>query len=280
VTGGHGGALPALVAVAVGTGYLVLAGGCGRGGGRRWSRWRGAAFLGGLCVLVVALGLPGHGFRAHMARHLLLGMVAPVGLVLGAPVTLLLRTLPRDRARALTRVLHGPPLRVLAHPVTALLLNPGGLVALYLTPLYAATTTRPWLNAAVHAHVLASGYLFAWVIAGPDPAPRRPGVPTRLFVLGAAVAAHATVAQLIYAGAPAVLPVDEADRRAAGDLMYYGGDLAELLLAMALLTTWRPRQHRAHDAGDLAVVVGVRRGKTGHAGRHNCKIDESRAARA
>ncbi|MEV5893244.1 DUF2243 domain-containing protein [Nonomuraea fuscirosea] len=36
--------------------------------------------------------------------------------------------------------------------------------------------------------------------AGPDPAPRRPSVPTRLVVLGVAVAVHAGLSQLMYAG--------------------------------------------------------------------------------
>lgn len=47
------------------------------------------------------------------------------------------------------------------------------------------------------AHVFTAGYLFAWVIAGPDPAPRRPSVPARLVVLGVAVAGHAVLSQLL-----------------------------------------------------------------------------------
>jgi putative membrane protein len=130
---------------------------------------------------------------------------------------------------------------VLAHPVTALTLYVGGLLLLYLTPLYAWTVTDPDLHRVVQVHFLAAGYLFAWVIAGPDPAPRRPSVPARLVVLGVAIAAHAVLAQLLYAGAVS-LPATTAQRQAGATLMYYGGDIAELLLAFALVSSWRPRR--------------------------------------
>jgi putative membrane protein len=202
-----------------------------------WSRWRAAAFLAGCAVLAIGLARPAHDLTGHMTQHLLAGMVAPLGLVLGAPVTLLLRTLPAPTARRLTRLLRSRPLRVATHPLTALLLTVGGLAALYLTPLYARTLTDPALHHLVLLHLVLSGTLFAWAVAGPDPAPHRPPVRTRLVVLGVAIAAHAALAQLLYAGLYVQAPATDADRQAAATLMYYGGDLAELLLAFALLQT-------------------------------------------
>ncbi|MEV4073254.1 cytochrome c oxidase assembly protein [Nonomuraea fuscirosea] len=107
------------------------------------------------------------------------------------------------------------------------------------------------LHAAVHVHFLLSGCLFAWVIAGPDPAPRRPSVPARLVVLGVAVAVHAGLSQLMYAGIGVDLPVPVEQRRGAAEIMYYGGDLAELMLAVALVLGWKPagRARRALAAG-------------------------------
>ena len=104
------------------------------------------------------------------------------------------------------------------------------------------------MHGLVHAHFFAAGYLFAWVIAGPDPAPRRPSVPIRLVVLGFAIAAHAVLSQLLYAGIFVQLPVPAAERQAAGELMYYGGDIAELLLALALVTHLASETARAPSA--------------------------------
>jgi putative membrane protein len=200
-----------------------------------WSSWRGAAFQIGAAVLVVGLALPVHDFTGHALQHLLVAMVGPLALVLGAPVTLLLRTLPVPAARRLTGLLRSRPARALAHPVTALLLTAGGLAALHLTPLYGRMLTEPALHQVVTIHFVLSGCLFAWVVAGADPAPHRPSVPARLVLLGAAIAAHATLSQLLYADAYVQVPATAADRQAGATLMYYGGDVAELLLAFAVV---------------------------------------------
>ncbi|MEV0159929.1 cytochrome c oxidase assembly protein [Nonomuraea fuscirosea] len=251
---GHGGMTPVvlvlvLVLVLAGAAYLVLAWRHGIG------RWRATSFLVGLALLAAAVTGPlaaaAADFRGHMLQHLLIGMLAPLFLVLGAPMTLLLRALPAARARRLGALLRHRAAHAVAHPVTALVLSAGGLVVLYCTPLYRHTLADGRLHAAVHLHFLLSGYLFAWVIAGPDPAPRRPSVPARLVVLGVAVAVHAGLSQLMYAGIGVDLPVPVEQRRGAAEIMYYGGDLAELVLAVALVLGWKPagRARRALAAG-------------------------------
>jgi len=129
---------------------------------------------------------------------------------------------------------------VLTHPVSALLLSVGGLWLLHLTPLYRASIANPTLHDLVTLHVLLAGVLFTWSIAGPDPAPHRASVPTRLVVVGVAVAAHAALAQLMYANLWVDIPATPGALRTGASVMYYGGDLAELLLALALLGSWRP----------------------------------------
>ncbi|SFT52054.1 putative membrane protein [Arthrobacter sp. ov118] len=234
---------------------------------RGWSNWRTASFLTGAGLLVLALmpglsPLPPGDFRGHMYQHLLIGMYAPLGLVLGAPVTLALRSLPRRHGRIIGRVLHSGPSLVLSHPVTALLLSLGGLGLLYFTPLYTMAIENEALHHLVHLHFFAAGYLFACSIAGPDPAPHRPSVPARLVILGVAIAGHALLAQLLYAGVFVHVPVPAAELRGAADLMYYGGDIAELLLALALVTTWRPQHtatrkpRQAKDSRSLPATSG------------------------
>ena len=254
--------------LAVAAGYLLLAA-RRRHEPRGWSTWRTGAFLTGSALLVLALlpGLIPYGdddFRGHMLQHLSIGMLAPLGLVLGAPVTLLLRSLPARHGRGIGRVLRSRPAHVIAHPVTALLLNLGGLAALYGTPLYGATGAHPVLHDLVHVHFLVAGYLFAWVIAGPDPAPRRPSVKARLVILGVAVAGHAIISQLLYAGLVVHVAVPAEQLHGGAVFMYYGGDITELLLAFALVVTWRPRRPTVargaagspYDSGRPVVVTG------------------------
>ncbi|MGN9810975.1 cytochrome c oxidase assembly protein [Micromonospora sp. BQ11] len=220
---------------------------------RGWRPGRTAAWLAGCAALAVALGPLADGPgdpRAHMAQHLLLGMVAPLGLALGAPVTLLLRVASPPVRHRVGRVLRARPLHLLGHPVSAALLTTGGLALVLLTPLYAAAERHPALHHGVHLHYLAAGYLFAWSVAGPDPAPRRPGLAVRVGALLGAAAGHAVLAKYLYAHA-AALPPGLTDRdvgalQDAARLMWYGGDVAELLLATALFATWyartRPRK--------------------------------------
>jgi putative membrane protein len=81
-------------------------------------------------------------------------------------------------------------------------------------------------------------------------------VPARLVVLGVAIAGHAVLSQLLYAGAFFQAAVPGAELRGAGELMYYGGDIAELLLALALVTFWRPRrQDRQQTPAHPAAAV-------------------------
>ncbi|WP_405666410.1 cytochrome c oxidase assembly protein [Streptomyces sp. NBC_01166] len=242
--------LPLTAVLLSASGYLLLVHRAhGRNPVRRWSRWRTAGFLTGCALLGAALLPPvstfaHQDFRGHMAQHLLIGMYAPLVLVLGAPVTLLLRTLSAARARRLTGLLHNRPVRVATHPVSTLVLSTGTLVVLYSTPVYNATMDAPGAHRLVLAHFLLSGCLFAHAIAGPDPAPGRPGVPARLVALGVAVAAHATISQLMYGGFLIDVRAPVGQVQGGAELMYYGGDIAELLLAGALVATWRPSPRR------------------------------------
>jgi putative membrane protein len=233
-----------LVAVAgMAVGYLA-ASGRARRGPRGWSGWRVAAWSAGCLVVAVAHLLPDPGdARVHMARHLLLGMLAPLGLVLAAPMTLFLRTAPPAARRVAVRLLRSPAVHLLGHPAVTAVLSVGGLYVALLAPLPA----HPLLD----VHYLAAGYLFVWSVAGPDPAPRRPGFRVRLVVLVLSAAAHAVLAKHLYA-----LAVADSER-AAALLMYYGGDVAELLLAIALFTGWyRRRARRGSARADLTGSAG------------------------
>lgn len=213
-----------------------------------FSAWRIASFTAGTALLVAAMVPPvsvlaHHDLRGHMAQHLLLGMYAPLGLVLGAPGTLLLRSLPARAARGLIRALGTRVVRVFVHPVTALVWNVGGMYLLYLTPLFVLSTNHAGVHVWVHLHFVVGGCIFTWAIAGPDPAPHRPGFVPRLAVLLVGAGTHATLAKLMYAyELPAGTPHDPEQILAAAQWMYYGGDIAELLLMIAFFTAWFRRR--------------------------------------
>ena len=237
---------------------MVLAAYCGAAvrqfrRGRHWSYWRTSGFVAGILLLLISMTPPvaelgHHSLQGHMIQHLLMGMFAPLALVLAAPVTLALRTLPATVGRRLVHFLRMPLIGALSHPVSAALLNVGGMYVLYLTPLYALSLTNPVVHVLVHLHFVIAGCLFTWAVAGPDPGPHRPGFWPRLFILFLSIAAHSLLAKFMFAyGWPRNAGHSLEDIEAAAQLMYYGGDLAELLLLVALFASrWKrwPTRHQ------------------------------------
>ncbi|WP_445156917.1 cytochrome c oxidase assembly protein [Halomonas sp. E14] len=236
--------LPLALACLVTVAYL-LAARRQRRLGNPWSHWRSAFFVLGSLLVILALAPPmmsraHHDLNSHMALHLVLGMLAPLAWVLAAPVTLLLRALPQAAARRVAAWLGSVPVRVVSHPLSALLLNIGGMYLLYLTPLYALSLHHALLHHWVHLHFLVAGYLFCWaILAAPDASPHRLSLHFRLGVLFLSMAAHALLGKLMYGYHwPRGTGHSVAEIQAAAQWMYYGGDLAELLLAVALLALW------------------------------------------
>ncbi|MGK5681181.1 cytochrome c oxidase assembly protein [Actinoplanes sp. URMC 104] len=245
--------------------------------GTGWPPGRALAWYAGLAAAAAAGFGHHHDFRAHMSAHLLLGMGAPLLLVLGRPVTLLLRALPVRPARRVARVLRTRPVRFLTHPVTAAVLDAGGLWLLSTTSLYAAMA-----HPLVQAHLLLAGYLFTASIVGRDPAPHRPGPLTRGTVLLAFVAAHGILAKHLFGHPPAGVPA--ADAEAGAQIMYYGGDLLHLTVivlffrelfpapagarpAWRLVSAGPAGELRDHAARDSDAAVADRPGERGHVRR-------------
>jgi putative membrane protein len=226
-----------LVCAAAGYAFALVA-------ARRRSPWPAHRtvlwYLGLACAAAALLGPAADAartsFTAHMLGHLLLGMLAPLLLVLAAPVTLLLRALPVGRARTVTRVLRSPAARVVSHPVTAGVLNAGGLWLLYATDLFHHAHASAPVGLAVHAHVLLAGCLLTSSLVGPDsrlhPVPLR----VRATVLVLFVAAHSALAKWLYAHPPP--GVSPPDARAGAQLMYYGGDVVDVGLMVLLALGW------------------------------------------
>jgi putative membrane protein len=157
----------------------------------------------------------------------------------------LLRVRPRHR---LLGLLHSRPVAALTAPAVVLLLHVGSLYAFYLPvlggPLAAAHGHHVHVHALLHVHMVATGCLLSWYLVGLDPLRRSGGVGTRMVVLLAAAAAHDILAKLLYASPPAWAGPAEEVRRGA-ELMFYGGEAVEVLLAVVLLGDWYARRTRA-----------------------------------
>ena len=225
-----------------------------------WPVTRSLAWYAGLAVAAAAGLGHHHDFLAHMSAHLLLGMAAPILLTLARPVTLLVRVLPAPRARRVTRILRTLPVRLLTHPVTAAVLDAGGLWLLYTTDLY---TSVPAI--VMELHLLLAGWLFTAAIIGRDPAPHRPGPRTRGLVLLAFVASHGILAKYLYGHPPAGVPV--ADAQAGAQFMYYGGDLLHLIVIALFLRVFlspageNDRHAARHSLADRPRQRGHVRGR-------------------
>jgi putative membrane protein len=225
-------------------GYLVAAGRLRRRG-NGWPPLRDVSFTAGGTGLAAAMVAPPvGGFTGHMVQHLVIGMVGPLLLVLGRPVTLVLRTIPARGRRPLLAVLHSAPAALPVWPPMAALLVAGGLWTLYRTPLFAAGEHDPWLHAAIHLHVVAAGALFAFAVCQLDPLRHRHSLPLRGAALVAVGAAHAILARSLYAAAPPGTNYSVSDVHTGAELMYYGGDAVEIALAVVLALQWYAGQGR------------------------------------
>jgi len=171
--------------------------------GDKWPVGRTISFAIGITAVDFAtsggLGLYAHfSFAWHMVAHMTLGMIAPIAIVLGAPITLALRTLPQGRNSeergvrgTLLSVLHSRYSSIIVNPVGALVIFDGSLFLLYFTSLFGTLMNTHAGHLFMNLHFLLAGFLFFHVIIGIDPNPKRPPFLVRIVTLLAAMSIHA-----------------------------------------------------------------------------------------
>jgi putative membrane protein len=235
-----------------------------RARGDHWSPWRTTSFLaGGLGTVVLATmsGLAAYDtslFAPHMVQHMLLTMVAPVFLSLGAPVTLALRTLPLGPRRTLLALLHSRFAALLTFPLVGWLLFVASPFVLYFSGWYEATLDNRLLHELLHVHFLAVGSLFFWPLLGVDPVPGRRSYPLRMLLVALTLPFHAFLGVAIMSvtddGAGLLAaehylelhPLREAvfQQQLGGGLLWASGDAVGLLFLGVLLTQWMRASER------------------------------------
>jgi putative copper resistance protein D len=171
--------------------------------GDKWPIGRTISFAIGISAVDFAtsggLGLYAHfSFSWHMVAHMTLGMIAPIAIVLGAPITLALRTLPQGRNSqergvrgTFLAVLHSRYSSIIVNPVGALVIFDGSLFLLYFTSLFGKLMNTHAGHLFMNIHFLLAGFLFFHVIIGIDPNPKRPPFLVRIVTLLAAMSIHA-----------------------------------------------------------------------------------------
>ena len=230
--------------------------------GDKWPVGRTIAFALGISAIDYAtsggLGVYAKfSFEYHMLAHMLLGMVAPIGIVLGAPITLALRTLPQGRnpeergvRGTLIALLHSKPAGIFTNPVVILAIFDGSLFALYMTPLFGNMMQSHLGHLLMNVHFLLAGILFFHVIIGIDPNPRKVPYIVRIVILFAAMSIHAFFAialiststlldQGYFVSLQTPWNLDLlADQHAGGSIAWAMGEIPILLALVATFIQW------------------------------------------
>ncbi len=254
--------------------------------GDRWPLLRTANWVIGwlvfIWVTIGALGIYGRvAFSWHMTLHMLEAMVVPIFLVLGAPVTLALRTLrsrvdgtlgPRELLLGLVR---SPYLKVVGNPIFAAAFFFMSLVVFYWTGLFDLALRTHTGHLVMTAHFMIAGYLFIWVLIGVDPGPPKWSPALRLIVLFATIAFHAFFGVSMMSGTTLLAPdfftaIDVSwirdplvDQRNGGAIAWAIGELPAVVLALLVATQWfrddkaegRRRDRHADRDGDAELVA-------------------------
>ena len=269
--------------------------------GDRWPVGRSVMWVLGWVVLIWATsGAPGiYGrvsFSWHMIGHMVIAMLAPILLVLAAPLTLVLRV-QRHRTdgtygvrEILLGLVHSRYLAVVANPVVAAVIFFASMVVFYYTPLFELALTTHTGHVLMVVHFLLSGYLFAMVLVGPDPGPRKWSPALCLVVLFATISFHAFFGVALQQGttllAPGFfgavrmpwVPDPLADQQRGGAIAWGIGELPTLALALLVTLAWvrsdaaEARRHDRQAARDGDADLAAYNARLARLAEHDAQL--------
>jgi putative copper resistance protein D len=245
--------------------------------GDTWPVGRTIGFLLGCLVLLLTTS-SGIGrympavFSVHMGAHMLLSMLVPILLVLGAPVTLALRALPAaGRADPpgprewLLAALHSKFSQLITNPFVATALFVVGFYGLYFGGIFDAAAGSHAGHVAMNIHFLLSGYVFYWVVIGIDPTPRPLPPLGKLAMVFASLPLHAffgvvlmgmntVIAEPFYRSLGLAWQTDLlADQKLGGGIAWSAGEVPLVVVMLALLIQWTRSDRRTAKRLDRAA---------------------------
>ena len=200
-------------------------------------------------------------FSVHMVQHILLSMIAPVLMAVGAPITLLLRNLGALGRKRVVGILHSWPIRVLTWPPLGAALMIANPYLLYMTGLYPLSLENEWVHNWVHVHFVLTGCVYFWPLLGLDPMPTRLPHYLRMLLIFITVPFHAFLGVIIM-GSPELIaedwylafnrawpPSPVEDQNIAGGIMWAAGDLISLVILSVFFVQWY--QHSQREAARI-----------------------------
>jgi putative copper resistance protein D len=244
--------------------------------GDKWPWFRSVNWVVGLMALTyITSGPPTvYGmvlFSAHMVGHMALTMVAPLFLVLGAPVTLALRALPAraDGSRGLREwvlvFVHSKFSQVVTHPLFAAANFAGSIILFYFSDAFGFAMREHVGHELMNLHFLLTGYIFVLSMIGTDPLPRRAPYPMRLLLLLATMAFHAFFGVTIMGGTSLLAadyfgnlgrpwgPSALLDQQLGGAVTWGIGEVPTLLVAIGVAIMWSRSDERETRRTDRAA---------------------------
>ena len=227
------------------------------------SRWQRVSFFSGLFVIFIALQSPldnlsEHMLSFHQLQHFMLRMLAPLLILLGAPLTPMLRGLPPWMLRGVVRpVVRNDLARAaydkLTNPVISTLIFMGTLYLWQIPGGFNLALRNEFVHALMHMTMMSSGFIFYWAVI--DPAPRRSRVHygLRVLYLGLIVLPNTILGavitfskSLVYTGyADVYRPFDMSlitDQQIGGLLLWVPGDMMSVLAAGIVMIMWYQRE--------------------------------------
>ena len=252
--------------------------------GDRWPIGRAVAWLLGMLLLFYTTNGPfnlyeQYLFSVHMLGHMMLTMLIPLTLVLGAPITLALRATEKRGDGSwggrewILWMVQTPFSRVVTHPAVAAVVFAGSLWVFYFTPIFRWAMQEHLGHQWMIVHFLIAGYLFSLSMIGIDPVPYRFPYPLRLVTLFATMASHAFFGVTLMTGSSLMLadwfgamgrtwgatPLE--DQSTGGGIAWGIGELPTLALALIVAVQWsrsdtkeQKRKDRAEDrSGDAEL---------------------------
>lgn len=249
--------------------------------GDSWPAGRTVAWTLGWVVVVVATSsgwgkYSGSDFGIHMMVHMALNMLAPLLLVMGGVITLMLRaSKPSGKNGAagfhewLTAALNWPVLKFIYNPILVFILFIASYYGLYLTGLFEEIIPFHWAHQAMNLHFLIVGYLYYGLVIGVDRPPRPlPHLGKLGFVL-AAMPFHAFFGVILMTSTDVIaknfyetlgLPWANdllGSQYVGGGVAWAGGELPLLLVIIALGIQWSRQDSKEAQRTDRHLDSGL-----------------------